>query len=366
MSGHNFFEQQERSQRNSFALGFLMIFAIAGVILAADVALTITLWVIYCLGHLSDAISSEPDLVAIGDGAYHLITRQTWVITSGITLGIIVLGTFRRLFQLRKGSAAIVKLLKARRVHPNTTNFEEHRLLHVVEEMSIASGVGVPPVYLLENEPKINALSAGRSAAEAVIIVTSGAMMQLHREELQAVIAHEFSHIYSGDMALNMRFAGILGGFFAVGNVGLWVAQLGLRIGEGDALALVLLIGFFGGSIFAVGLVGVFGGRLIKSGISRQREFLADARAVQYTRNSDALVGALKKIQAYQRDASGDAEGIKGFVQKVTDFMTSWFRAQKSDELSHMFFSAIKTPKFFKVLSSHPSLEDRLRELGPH
>ncbi len=237
-------------------------------------------------------------------------------------------------------------------LHPDSTDPDERRLLNVVEEMAIASGLPVPPVYLLENEPGINAFAAGHTPGDAVIAVTSGTLRRLSRDELQGVIGHEFSHILNGDMRLNIRLMGVLFGILVIGIVG-WIifrSSFGspTRCPDDDddrkGFNPIPLIGL---ALYVIGYVGVFFGNLIKAAVSRQREFLADASAVQFTRNPDGLAGALKKIGAL-------AEG-------------SQIQDPHAEEASHLFFGKAVggLDHFFGLLASHPPLVERIRRIDP-
>jgi Zn-dependent protease with chaperone function len=181
-------------------------------------------------------------------------------------------------------------MAKARQVKRNALSLEEQRLLHVVEEMAIASGVTVPSVWVLDQEEGINAFAADYSPNQAVIVVTRGTPVQLNREELQGVIGHEFGHVLNGDMRLNVQLIGILASIVVVGEAGLLIIHLGASADDA-AIAIVP----FGALNAAIGYIGVFFGRMIKAAVSRQREFLADASSVQFTRNPDGLISALKK-----------------------------------------------------------------------
>jgi Zn-dependent protease with chaperone function len=213
--------------------------------------------------------------------------------------------------------------------------------LNVVEEMAIASGVPVPTVYLLEKDKSINAFAAGFTPADAVIGVTRGTMELLNRDELQGVIAHEFSHIFNGDMRLNIRLMGVLHGITVIAMIGYVILRgaSGSRKGAGAAILLL------GGSLVVIGFVGVFFAKLIKSAVSRQREFLADASAVRYTRNPGGIAGALKKI-------GGLVYGGK-------------INSPRAEEASHFLFADGLRAKIssFQVLATHPPLTERIRRI---
>jgi len=243
---------------------------------------------------------------------------------------------------LRSGGARVAEMLGGRLIPAGSDDFLEKRLLNIVEEMAIASGVPVPPVYLMAKEKGINAFAAGFSPDDAVIGITRGALETLNREELQGVIAHEFSHILNGDMWLDLKLVGFLHGLLLIALIGRSILRGSSRSrnnknGGGAAfLGLVLLI---------LGYIGVLFGKLIKSAVSRQREYLADASAVQFTRNPPGLSGALKKI-------GGLAKG-------------SLVEHNRAEEISHMFFSNGLKASWIGAFSTHPPLVDRIKRLDP-
>jgi Zn-dependent protease with chaperone function len=243
--------------------------------------------------------------------------------------------------RLRDGGAAVALSLGGRKVDPDTTRLDERRLLNVVEEMAIASGIPAPEVYVLDGEAGINAFAAGRTTSDSVIGVTHGTLQVLRRQELQGVVAHEFSHVLNGDARINMRAIGLLHGIFLVSLIGRFLlhGSRGTRRKDGAAMVLTGL------GLLLIGSVGVLFGRMLQSAISRQRELLADASAVQFTRNPDGLLGALKKI--------GGASSV--------------LRTPNADEASHIFFSeAMRRLRLFAGLfRTHPPLADRIRKLEP-
>ena len=197
-------------------------------------------------------------------------------------------------FALRSGGRAIVEMLGGVQIDPATQVLAERRLLNVVEEMSIAAGIPVPAVYRVD-EPGINAFAAGFGTDDAVIGVTAGTLEYLNREELQGVIGHEFSHVLNGDARLNLRLIALLNGILFLGIVGRIVLRGSGNTGskrESNALPLVAL----GIGLIVIGYAGTACGNLIKAAVSRQREFLADAASVQFTRNPHGIANALKKI----------------------------------------------------------------------
>lgn len=269
-----------------------------------------------------------------------------------VTLGILVviaLGSLWRLASLRGGGRVVAEQLGGRLLVPGQAGAKERVLLNVVEEMSIASGTPVPPVYVLEGESGINAFAAGYEPKDAVIGVTRGAIERLSRDELQGVIAHEFSHVLHGDMRLNIRLMGVLYGILLLGLIGgtllrsLHLASLGRNNRQGGGVVpLVLGIGV---ALMVVGYAGTFFGNLIKAAVSRQREFLADASAVQYTRNPTGIAGALMKV-------GGLREGSR-------------IQNPGAPEASHLFFGSAVPSYLGKLSATHPPLEERVVRLVP-
>lgn len=254
------------------------------------------------------------------------------VLTVLVAGGILLASTFRVMSLRKGGGGQVAQALGGLYVPPDTPDPRLRRLRNVVEEMAIASGSPVPEVYVLPNEQGINAFAAGFTPADAAVAVTHGALETLNRDELQGVIAHEFSHVVNGDMRLNIRLMGVLFGILGLAMVGRVLLATRGDKNPLPAVGLVLLV---------VGGIGVFFGRLIKAGVSRQREYLADASAVQYTRDPSGLVGALKKI-------GGLDTGSK---------LTS----RRSEDVSHMLFGE----GFSSWFATHPPLARRIRTLDP-
>jgi Zn-dependent protease with chaperone function len=254
-------------------------------------------------------------------------------------LAVIFLGSAYKTSQLSAGGSAVATLMGGRLVNPNTTDPNERKLLNVVEEMSIASGVAMPQVYVLPNERGINAFAAGHSTGDAAIGVTRGCIELLSRDELQGVIGHEFSHILNGDMRLNLRLIGIIFGLLCLATIGRIL--LYARSGSRDKNPLPLL----GLALIALGAIGVFFGRLIQAAVSRQREFLADASSVQFTRNPAGLSGALQKIGRYSYGSKMESE--------------------HAPDLCHMFFGNGLGASMFGAMATHPPIPDRIRAIDP-
>ena len=255
-----------------------------------------------------------------------------------------MIASLYRLSQLRDGGARVAEALGGNLVTAEDMEPGRRRFYNVVEEMAIASGLPVPAVYVLEQEQGVNAFAAGMTPSDAAVAVTRGCIEQLDRDELQGVVAHEFSHILHGDMRLNSILMGYLFGILAVGMVGRSVlrsgGRRGLRSSRNRGGGVLVLAGL---GLFIVGSAGVMIGRIIQAAVCRQREFLADASAVQFSRQSDGLAGALKKI------ASGAG--------------MSFLTAGRAEEVSHMLIAPGR--QFFAGLfATHPPIEARLEALG--
>ncbi len=338
----NFFEQQETAKKSTTWL--LVMFCLATLAIVVTVSVVVAVAV------------STTNIAADGSGgqAAYGEPQSPWAIAvlAGVgTLLLILGGSFFKIVALRAGGgASVAESLGGVRLYPNTANASERRLLNVVEEMSIASGVPVPPVYYLKDEPGINAFAAGYSPSDAVLGITRGAVEQLTREELQGVLAHEFSHILNGDMRIGIRVMGVLYGILLMGFVGQLIFRTvayGGRSrssgkGGNNGVMVILLIGV---ALIVLGFVGTFLGNLIKAAVSRQRERLADASGVQFTRNPAGLAGALKRIGAAQAG--------------------SQLKAPNAAQASHILFAEGVWKNMSGLWSSHPPLAERIRALDP-
>ena len=337
----DFFEEQALARKRTLRLVLLFAVAVAGVVGAVyflamlfySAGVTDSAGVAYVTG----------DYDNVGKLALSFWNPGVLLFALGSTATVVGLGSLYKIAQLRDGGPAVALSLGGRKVDPDSTKLEERRLLNVVEEMAIASGVPAPEVYVLDREPGINAFAAGNTTSDAVIGVTQGTLQLLRRDELQGVIAHEFSHILNGDSRINLRAIGLLHGIFLLALVGRFLTRGSMRSGKKEGGGVALL----GLGLLAIGSIGVFFGRMIQSSISRQRELLADASAVQFTRDTDGLVGALQKIGGAARH--------------------SYLDTPKADEASHIFFSdAIRRLRLFAGLfRTHPPLAERIRKLEP-
>ncbi len=255
-------------------------------------------------------------------------------------LAIIVLASFYKTMVLGGGGGVVARSLGGVRISADTTDPLQRRLLNVVEEMAIASGVPMPEVYLLEQESGINAFAAGHNTSNAAIGVTRGTLTTLNRAELQGVIAHEFSHILNGDMRLNVRLMGLLFGLLVIALIGRTVLRGATRV-RGDRKGGVMIVLLIAVAVLIIGYVGLFFGRLIQAAVSRSREALADASAVQFTRDPNGLRGALVKIGA---SAAGSRVGNP-----------------EVEEVAHMLFA----PGMSRFFATHPPLLERLKAIDP-
>lgn len=334
----NFFEAQERARKSSRALVWWFILSVVGVIV-----------VMYVLGtFLWQFRSSNPQgIYNTAETSAQLVWWDpeifTWV--SVIVGGVVMTGSWVKLSQLSAGGKVVAQSLGGRPVEPTTTDLPERRLLNVVEEMAIASGVPVPGVWIMDEEQGINAFAAGTDPTNAVIGVTRGTLERLTRSELQGVVAHEFSHILNGDMKLNMRLMGWIFGLVMLSMLGRIMLESfrfmrGSRDSKGNGVVIAIIAA--GLAVWLVGSIGVLFARMLQAAISRQREYLADASAVQFTRNSEGIAGALKKIG--------------GFAELGA------IRSPKAMEARHMFFAG---SSLSSLMATHPPLDLRIKAIDP-
>ena len=332
----DFFEQQDQAHRQSRKLLFLFMLALVAIVLAVNASLAL-IWIWRSGASLA---------------GQHVYPRGFFVTNTVLTLLFIGAGTLFEMFRLRDGGDAVALLAGGRLVMPSSADVLERRLLNVVEEMALASGIACPRVYIMDDEQAINAFAAGYHQNQAVLAVTHGSLTRLSRDELQGVIGHEFSHIMNGDMRMNVKLIGVLFGIQMIATLGQELMYWGTRFGssrsrdeKGPPLQLILLA--LGAALFVIGYVGIFFGRLIKSAVSRQREFLADASSVQFTRNPDGIGGALRKIGGLTR--SNDCG--------------SRIDNPHAEQLSHMFLGAARPNLLSGLFATHPPLTERLRRV---
>ena len=274
-------------------------------------------------------------------------SKSLYLTVTVITLGIIALGSLEIIARMSLGNGELATLLAGRPIARGSGRDDERRLINIVDEMAIASGLPAPLLYVMNREPGINAFVAGFSPSQAVVVVTQGALEQLSRDELQAVIAHEFSHILNGDIRLNLRAVYVLQGIVFLSAIGRFMVQYYSGAGTDEGRRFVHLpFALAGVGLFAAGSVGLLFCRIIQSAISRERENLADASAVQFTRNADALCGALARIKV-------NADGSR---------VRNWH----ADALAHMLFAPGAKGWLRSLFSTHPSIEERMRRINPH
>jgi Zn-dependent protease with chaperone function len=321
----DFFEQQDVARRKT---GLLVVYFVLAIL--ALIALVYGLLLVLGFFEAGESISWwQPELLLM--------------VAAGV--GVVVGGaSVFKVAQLASGGQSVALMMGGAEIPGTTRDPHERRLLNIVEEMAIASGVPVPPVYVLK-EPGINAFAAGYAPGDAVVAVSEGCLQYLNRDELQGVVAHEFSHILNGDMRLNIRLIGLIFGIMAltiIGRIMMHASGRSSSSSNRDSRGGLVLLGL---GLFLLGLIGAFFGRLIQAAVSRQREYLADASAVQFTRNPDGISGALKKI-------GGLSEG-------------SHVKNPRAEEVGHMFFANAFSHGITGLLATHPPLEDRIRRLDP-
>ena len=342
----DFFEAQERARKRTHRLVLLFVLALAGTMLASYAA---AIFLVQQMPDRSDRRGRHTSYYYSNDRA--AFTYWDPKIFSGVVFGTLVIVGCASLFkwsQMRQGGSAVAEMVGGRPVDSKTTNFKERQLLNVVEEMSIASGIPMPAVYVLDEEPGLNAFAAGLTTSDAAVTVTRGTLEKLTRDELQGVIGHEFSHILNGDMRLNVRITAIVFGILVIGLMGRGILQsMGrVRVGgdgkKGGGIVFLLALGL---ALMIIGYIGYFFGRLIQAAVSRQREFLADASAVQFTRNPGGITGALRKIGGYALGGNIlDSHGA---------------------EIGHFFFTQAFKSSFGGLWATHPPLDERIRAIDP-
>jgi Zn-dependent protease with chaperone function/uncharacterized tellurite resistance protein B-like protein len=330
----DFFARQDAARRNTSYLVLLFVLGMLGITLAIYFLITTLLYF----------------------GVDEQARDASMFLSPGIFLGsaggsgaVVGLASFIKSMELSSGGGGhVAESLGGQLLTHDTHDPLEKRLLNVVEEMAIASGVPAPPVYIMRNEPGINAFAAGYSPQDAVIGVTRGCLETLNRAELQGVIAHEFSHILNGDMRINIRLIGLIFGILVIGLIGYYTLRAASVSGgrrsndKNNGAAALLALGL---GLMVIGYIGTFFGNIIKAAVSRQREYLADASAVQFTRYPDGIGGALKKIGGLQQHAL--------------------LESPKASEVSHMLFGE-GVPNLASIFATHPPLDKRILAIDPH
>jgi Zn-dependent protease with chaperone function len=323
----NFFDAQDKARRSTRRLVMLYLLATAGIVAGVTLVAAVVLWV------------GNPIDRHVPFGEFVPEVLPLLAIVAALTTLFIMGATAYKTSALSSGGSKVAESMGGTRVSPDVKDPSLQRLRNVVEEMAIASGVPVPDIYVLERESGINAFAAGYETGDAAVAVTRGTLDLLNRDELQGVIGHEFSHILNGDMRLNIRLMGILFGIMVIALVGRSIMRgstWGSSRSRGQGVVVIAAVG-----LAVLGWIGIFFARVIKARVSRQREFLADASAVQFTRQTRGIADALKKIGGFP---SG-----------------SYFRAADPEEVSHMLFGA--GSRLRGLFATHPPLTERIQAL---
>ncbi len=324
----NFYQAQDQARRKTWQLGLMFGAAVITLIVLTNLLVALA----FGWGGQQVGMTFEQAIAQI--------PADSWIWISVGVLGVVGVASLYKYLSIQGGGRTIAEALGGKLLNYNTANAQERRLLNVVEEMAIASGIGVPPVYLIP-EQSINAFAAGFTPDDAVIGINQGTLDTLSRAELQGVVAHEFSHILNGDTNINLRLIAILHGILFLGMIGYGLLRAG---GYSRRNGLPLLA--VGGGLMLIGYGGTFFGNLIKAAVSRQREYLADASAVQFTRDPSGIADALKKIGGFSYGST--------IVNK------------NAEEASHMFFGASARKFASSMFATHPPLGKRIRAIEPN
>lgn len=325
----DFFARQDQARKNTKLLVFYFVIAVVLIVACVYFA---AVFLVHGAANYKPRNGYQPPL--------ELWNPRLFLYAAGGTLAVICGGSVFKTLQLSSGGSAVAESMGGRLLDVTTNDPHERKLLNVVEEMAIASGVPVPKVYVLDGESGINAFAAGHNINDAAIGVTRGCITTLTRDELQGVIGHEFSHILNGDMRINLRLMGIIFGIMCLAIIGRQLLNArSSNSRDKNPLPLVGLV------LLLLGWIGVFFGQLIQAAISRQREFLADASAVQFTRNPGGLSGALQKIGATPAGSQIENE--------------------HAAEASHMFFGSAMKSSLFNAFATHPPLPERIKAIDP-
>ena len=325
----NFFESQDTAKRNTGKLIFLFALAVLSLIVITN----LLVMAVFSFGGTG--------MMSMADTTGFHFDLMTFLIIGGIVSSVVLFGSLYKISSLSGGGARIAEMMNGRLLVSGSADPAERRVLNIVEEMAIASGTSVPPVYLME-ESGINAFAAGYSPSDAIVAVTRGTIDTLSRDQLQGVIAHEFSHILHGDMRINIRLIGVLHGIMVLGIIGYHLLRGGAYGRRSKDSGGIVFVGL---ALVIVGFVGTFFGNLIKAAVSRQREYLADASAVQFTRNPDGIGQALMQIARNQD--------------------RSYIKNPKSAEISHALFEEGQVSALSRLYATHPPLNDRILAILP-
>ncbi len=346
----DFFEHQADARKQTGRLVTLFLLAVLLTAFAVNtVAFAFWHWFI-----------SEPELSLKNSFIHWLSTQWSFAILALVFFTIFI-GSFLQWLSLKGGGAKVAEMAGATPVDYQSSNLKVKQFINTAEEMAIASGTPVPDLYVMENESGINAFVAGYQTEQAVLVVTQGLLDNLDRDQIQGVIGHEYSHVLNGDMRLNVKLIAILSGLLAIGQFGRFIVNSqsyrhrggwfysgsvsSVRNRNSSSGTIPLILGGF--ALIIIGAIGVFFGRMIKAAVSRQREFLADASAVQFTRNPDGIAGALYQIREL-------TEG-------------SYLTNRHAEDMSHLCFGeSVVLKRFRNRLATHPPLTDRIRRVSPH
>lgn len=340
----NFFRAQDHARKQTRWLILLFVLAVICLILITTLCVAVFVWITDPAWVGGTRAASNLNQLAHTFGLDKLLWISLIICSS---VGVATLATWQ---ELRQGGRVVAESLGGRLLQGSSNDLKQRQLLNVVEEMALASGMPVPPVYLLAQENGINAFAAGVNLSDAVIGVTQGCLDALNREQLQGVIAHEFSHILNGDMRMNQQLVAMLSGLMIINTIGRGFFEssrnsrhhYSTRGDRRDSGGALMLLGL---ALIVIGWLGQFFGALIRSAVSRQREFLADASSVQFTRNPEGIGGALQVIGGY-RD-------------------TSSIRHHRAHELGHFFFCAAYERSLSDLFATHPPLNERIRRVLP-
>lgn len=338
----NFFEHQDQARRNTRWLVLLFVLAVVCLIIIINFFLLLFPWEINSRAFSSQG--SNHALVCLMQPGCDFWAQVDWVRMGWISLAVVLtIGgvSLYKWLSISAGGKTIATMMGGQMIKANTTDADEKRLLNVVEEMALAANMPVPAVYVLPHEFGINAFAAGFSSRDAVVAVTQGTLQSFNREQLQGVIAHEFSHILNGDMRLNMYLIAVLYGIVFITEAGYALLRGGAHSRRDSKSGPVMLLAI---GLVIIGWIGTFFASLIKAAVSRQREFLADASAVQFTRNPGGIADALKVI-------GGSSSG-------------SHISNAHGHEISHLFFGQAMGWGL-ALFATHPPLEERIRRIQP-